>query len=100
MLLTPNHMCSYVADHVIEEYKGVAAHCAQVQTSGTFDRYVEAARALALERGMPVADAYAKWQAMARCGVDTTALLANGINHPVMEMHEVFVDAIVEKLFE
>ncbi len=45
MLLTPNFMCSYVSDGVIEEYKGVAAHCAQVQTSGTFDRYVEAARA-------------------------------------------------------
>ena len=49
---------------------------------------------------MPVADAYAKWQAMDRCGVDTTAMLANDINHPIPEMHELFVEVILDKLFE
>lgn len=101
MLLTPNRMCSYVSEAIeTEALKQTAAHCAQVQNDGILTRYVETARALAQERGMPVADAYAHWQALERGGVDTTALLSNRINHPVMEMHDVFVDAIIDKLFE
>ena len=50
--------------------------------------------------GFPVADAYSVWQVYARAGVDTTALLSNRINHPNAAMHDVFVQKIMEQLFE
>ena len=49
---------------------------------------------------IPVADAYRRWEQMAAMGVDTTALLSNGINHPTAEMHDIFVDEIMRKVFE
>ena len=100
MLLTPNVMCGYVPAFVTrEDLCAIAAQCARVQNEGTLTRFVEAARAEAEKRAMPVADAYARWQAMSRCGVDTTSLLANGINHPAADMHELFVEAILGQMF-
>ena len=101
MLLTPNRMCAYVPASIHnEELRAIAKKCTHTQNDGILTRYVEAAKAQARARNMPVADAYAKWQAMDRCGVDTTALLANDINHPIPEMHELFVEAILDRLFE
>ncbi len=100
MLLTPNRMCAYVPAFVKrDDLRGIARRCAEIQNGGLLTRFVDAARAAANELGVPVADAYARWQAMDRCGVDTTALLANGINHPTAEMHELFVEAVLERLF-
>ena len=100
MLLTPNYMCSYVQPFITrDDLRGMAERCTHIQRDGRMTRFVDAARAEAAARHMPVADAYAKWQALDRCGVDTTALLANGINHPTSEMHDLFVEAILEKLF-
>ena len=101
MLLTPNRMCAYVPASIHnEELRAIAKKCTHTQNDGILTRYVEAAKAQAQARHMPVADAYAKWQAMDRCGVDTTAMLANDINHPIPEMHELFVEAILDRLFE
>lgn len=101
MLLTPNRMCAYVSRNIqFPDLCTFAEKCTHVQNDGILTRYVEAAKAAALERHMPVADAYAKWQAMDLCGVDTTAMLTNDLNHPIPEMHELFVDAILDKLFE
>ena len=101
MLLTPNRMCAYVPAGIHkEELRAIAKKCTHTQNDGILTRYVEAAKAEAQARHMPVADAYAKWQAMDRCGVDTTAMLANDINHPIPEMHELFVEVILDKLFE
>ena len=101
MLLTPNFMCGYVPASVKrDDLREIAAHCARVQRGGTLSRFVDAARAEARRRAVPVADAYARWQALERGGVDTTALLANGINHPAAGMHDLFVETILEKLFE
>ena len=58
----------------------------------------DAARALARERKIPVADAYAEWNRLEAAGVDTTALLANDINHPTEDMHGVFVEKIMDAL--
>ena len=75
-----------------------AEDCAKVQNSGVLDAYVDAARALARERKIPVADAYAEWNRLEAAGVDTTALLANDINHPTEDMHGVFVEKIMDAL--
>ena len=99
MLVTPNMMCSYVDPSLKDDIlRKIAEVCADRQTSGTLTAYVDAAREIARESGIPIADAYADWQALDRAGVDTTALLANRINHPAREMHEIFANRIVEQL--
>lgn len=99
MLITPNMMCSYVDPALgVDILKGIAAECAKRQTSGILTAYVDAAREVAREAGIPIADAYAEWQAMERAGIDTTALLSNHINHPTRELHDIFVNKIMEQL--
>lgn len=101
MLVTPNMMCSYVdpalKDDILIKIAGAAA---QKQTSGTLTAYVDTAREVAREAGIPIADAYADWQALERAGADTTAMLSNHINHPTREMHEVFANRILEQLLK
>lgn len=99
MLLTPNRMCAYVAPSLKDEaLVRVAEDVTKVQSGGVLDAYVDAARALARERKIPVADALAEWNRLEAAGVDTTALLANDINHPNERMHGVFVEKIMDAL--
>ena len=42
---------------------------------------------------------YSKWKSLNSCGVDTTALLANGINHPLPEMHTALAYEIISTIF-
>ena len=101
MLVTPNFMCSYVPASVEGEgLRATAARAVQVQNEGLLARYVEAAREIARELSVPVADAFRRWECMAQSGVDTTALLSNGINHPTVEMHAIFEEEIIRTLFE
>lgn len=100
MLVTPNMMCTYVDPELPEgTLRDVAAEAAKRQNDGVLSAFVEEARTCARKAGFPIADAYAAWQAYARAGVDTTALLSNHINHPAAGMHHLFVQKIVEQLF-
>ncbi len=95
ILITPSPMCKYVAGEVPQGVlRDVAAEAAKVQNDGILTRYVEVIREVGKEMGVPVADAYATWEAMAEVGIDTTALLSNNINHPIAQAHELFVEAI------
>lgn len=99
ILVTPNMMCSYVDPALKEEpLRNIAGAVVKCQTGGVLTAYVDAAREVAREAGVPIADAYAEWQAMERAGIDTTALLSNHINHPTREMHDIFVKKILEQL--
>lgn len=101
LLVTPNFMCSYVPPMVEgDKLRGIAAEAAKVQNGGVLARYAEAARAAAKAMNIPVADAYRRWEKMRDAGVNTTALLSNGINHPTVEMHDIFVEEIVRQVFE
>ena len=40
----------------------------------------------------------AKWKLLSQNGVDTTALLANGINHPSREMAWMFAYSLLETM--
>jgi len=99
MLITPNMMCSYV-DPALPEgiLRDMAAEAARRQTGGILTAFVDAAREIAREAGVPIADAYAHWQALEHAGADTTALLSNHINHPTRKMHDVFTSKIIEQL--
>ena len=56
-------------------------------------------REIANQLDIPIADAYAEWQLLESQGVDTTALLANGLNHPNAEMHKVFANKLYDVIF-
>ena len=99
IVLTPNHMCSYVAPALKDaELRSIAAEAAQVQARGILARYADAARRTAARMHVPVADAAAIWDAMASHGVDTTALLANHINHPTRSAHDIFVSVLLNTM--
>ena len=100
LLLTPNFMCSYVPHTVVgANLTRIAQEAAKVQNGGVLTKYVEAARAVARELNVPVADAYRRWENLRDAGVDTTLLLSNGINHPTVELHDLFVEEIMRRVF-
>ncbi len=99
IFMTPNMLNTYVAEGTEEKYLAYAAVTAEYQTSGRMDRYMEAAMALARERDIPVCDCYGKWKEFAKTQ-DTTLLLANRINHPTREMHELFAQSLYDMIFE
>ena len=99
MLVTPNRMCSYVSHALSDpDLRAIAAAAAEIQTGGALDAFVEAAREEARRLNVPIADAYRVWNRLERSGADTTALLANAINHPIPEMHELFAEKIVGQM--
>lgn len=71
---------------------------AKRQTEGVFDAYMEAARAVCAEENIILCDCYAIWKKMYECGVDTTNLLSNGLNHPIRKMHDLFAWQLVHTL--
>lgn len=70
------------------------------QNNGTFDRYMEAAKAVCAQESVPVCDVYRKWKQLARCGIDTTELLSNQINHPTPAMHWLFAASLAEMILQ
>lgn len=98
VLLTPNMLAARVDENVPEPFLGFTAACAKNQNDGTMDRFMQGAVAVAKEFGAPVCDAYAVWKRLASYGIDTTALLANHINHPTPGMHGLFVDVLMPTL--
>ena len=98
ILLTPSMLNTYVHPDTIPMYRDFAAVTAGWHQSGVMDGYVEAAKTLAAELEVAVADAYAKWKALEAEGMDVTENLANYINHPSRELHQLFADALFETL--
>ncbi len=101
IFLTPNMMNTYRNMHLTDDVSvGLAPTFAAVQNGGMLDKYVDAAKGVAAECGVRVCDVYARWKAMYAAGVDTTALLANYLNHPTREMHWLTANALIETVFE
>ena len=101
IFMTPNMMCTKVSHTVDRElFRNVAAAIAGLQNAGVLDKYVAAAVETAKANGVRICDCYAKWKRMNECGVDTTELLANRINHPDRNMNWLFVAALTETMFE
>ena len=62
------------------------------------DLYIDNAKHLAEEMGVPVCDCYAEWKKLSETE-DVTMLLANRINHPTKEMHELFAEKLFAMIF-
>ena len=95
ILLSPCMMATKLTARVPVTSHAGALACIATQNEGILDAYVDALRAVATERAVPLADTYALWQSMAAAGIDTTALLANGINHPYGYAHDLYVVPIM-----
>lgn len=100
ILLTPNAMCYRMHENTPKDdsFHQLFARAVSKQVNGVMTAFVEAARAEARQRNIPIADAYARWEQMQACGIDATSLLSNNINHPNPAMHDLFVEEIVRTL--
>ena len=99
IFMTPNTMNTRVAEDTPAEYWEYAHKTAEMQNNGKMDTYMQAAVSLATEMGVAVCDCYCRWKALAQTE-DTTLLLANRINHPLPEMHQLFADALYDELMK
>ncbi len=97
IVLTPNAMNDRVSPSLDSEVmRNAAASFMQVDLCS----YVDTAKAVAAEYGVPVCDVYAKWQSWRRAGVNVTELLSNKLNHPVRELHYLTAMLLAETIFE
>ena len=61
----------------------------KLQNTGVVKRFAETAKQVASAEGVAWANVYGAWEKQAAGGVDTTALLANGLNHPTGAAQEI-----------
>ena len=99
IFMTPNMLNTYVAEDTEECFLDYAAKTAEMQISGRMDKYMNTACDLANSMGVEVCDCYSKWKEISKTE-DTTLLLANRINHPTREMHELFADSLFDVIFK
>ena len=95
IFMTPNMLNTHVVPDTPKEHYDYAFVTAEMQNSGKFDKYIYAAIDLAKNEGITVCDCYSKWKEIAKTE-DVTMLLANRINHPISEMHELFAEGLYE----
>lgn len=99
IFMTPNMLNTKVADDTAEGLCEYAKKTADMQTGGRMDKYMAAACALAKDMGVTVCDCYSEWKKLSKTQ-DTTLLLANRINHPTREMHELFANMLFNTIFK
>ena len=99
IFMTPNMLNTRVDERTEARFAAYAVKTAEMQNGGKMDLYMESACALAREMGIAVCDCYAKWREMSRTQ-DITNLLANYINHPTREMHELFAQSLFEMIMK
>ena len=95
VLMTPPFQCSKASPRVATVHKELIEKMMHVQCRGLLARYAEVVRELGAEHDVPVADVYARWQQLADAGVNTTELLANGLNHPTGAAHRYAAEVLM-----
>ncbi|MBP5308218.1 MAG: GDSL family lipase [Clostridia bacterium] len=104
IVMTPNMMADTLSVHVVNDGYPFVRKCIEgiieIVNKGVLDRYVEKAREVAAEEGVPVCDVYAKWQSLKQNGADINEMLANHVNHPTREMNKIFAYALVFTMLE
>lgn len=98
IFLTPNMLCTHVADDVAPQHIAIAERLAAIQNSGRMDVFMQSAMALAKDMGVSVCDCYSIWKEWSKTQ-DITLLLANRVNHPSREMHAFFAQKLYETIF-
>lgn len=101
VFMTPNTMNYNVSPKLTSEFfKKLAENFAERMKNGVMDEYVFAAKSVAEHNGVTVCDCYALWKAMVNSGVNVTELLANKLNHPDKDMHNLFAYELVKTIIE
>ena len=95
IFMTPNMLNTHVADDTLDSLRDYAAVTAEFQNNGKMDKFMYSAIELANSMGVLVCDCYSKWKELSKTK-DITMLLANRINHPTSEMHNLFADSLYE----
>lgn len=97
IFMTPNifntHSGKVEPGNILEPLADIFA---KRQLTGVFDAYMDAARQICREEEITLCDCYAIWKIMFECGIDTTSLLSNGLNHPIRKMHILFAQQLVQ----
>lgn len=96
ILLTPTFMNKADNPRVHLVHRHLIGGMAELQNSGTLAAYAEAVRSVAQQLAVPCADVYRAWEALAAQGTNTDELLANGLNHPTAEAHEIAAEALIQ----
>ena len=99
VFMTPNMLNTRVVPDAPAQYLDYAAKTAKYQNEGRMDLYMTSACKLAEEIGIKVCDCYSEWKRLAETQ-DITMLLANRINHPKAEMHELFAQMLYDTVME
>lgn len=99
IFMTPNMLNSYAASDVLPCLLDTAKDLASCQNEGVMDEHMRRGIETARKCGAEVCDAYGEWKRLAGYGIDTTALLANRLNHPTRKMHNLFAD-LLEPMLE
>ncbi len=101
IFMTPNMMDTRVVYGVFTNMlEAIAKQAKRIEDAGVLEGMLNDAKALAESMGVKVCDCYARWKKLSDSGVDTTALLANKINHPDRDMNMLFAISLVETMFE
>ena len=99
IFLTQNFMNTKISSRIPEEsLRNGSALNMRKQLDGVLKQYMEQGAAVARKYGARVCDLYSVWEKLDRCGVDTTNLLANRINHPIRQMHHYMAIKLIETM--
>ena len=93
VFMTPNMLNTRVAEDTPRGLVEYAKKTCAIQNGGKMDEFMRTALAVAKDMGVTVCDCYSKWKALSESR-DITELLANRINHPTPEMHELFAEEL------
>ncbi|MEK6793129.1 MAG: GDSL-type esterase/lipase family protein [Spirochaetota bacterium] len=97
VVLTPNFMASRDNPNIADVHRGkTMENIIARQIDGTLAHYVAELRDIARKNDAPLADVYAEWEAMEKCGEDATARLCNGLNHPDAAGHSLIARTIMQ----
>ncbi len=99
IFMTPNMLNTSVRLSPDAKYYEYAHKTAEMQNGGRMDLYMTSAVKLAGDMEVKVCDCYSHWKKLSETQ-DITELLANKINHPTREMHELFADELFKCIFE
>lgn len=98
IFMTPNMLNTRPAPDTEERFREYSVKTAEMQTNGRMDMYMAEACKLAQRMGITVCDCYSAWKELSKTQ-DVTMLLANRINHPTREMHELFASMLFNTIF-
>lgn len=98
ILLTPNMMLTRRNDAIADVHQPHVDALLHAQNDGLIAAYADAIRSVGERLDVPVVDVYAEWTSLASRGIDTTAMLSNGLNHPDEAGHRLAADAVLRRL--